>query len=119
MRAECWGLAGRSRRSGQAPPPSGLPSTQIGPAPVIAEFSAASPCRGVTSHIAGHVVTLCDFYHGVPHILMTAVAGNKVLPVTLQIRAGANPVIGVVDLFEHHLRLFGANERNWTTRPIG
>jgi hypothetical protein len=50
---------------------------------------------------------------------MTAVAGDRVPPLTLQIRVGANPAIGVVDLFEHHLRLFGANQRNWTNRPIG
>jgi hypothetical protein len=38
---------------------------------------------------------------------------------SLQIRVGADPATGVVDLFAHHVRLFGPNERNWTIQPIG
>jgi hypothetical protein len=33
--------------------------------------------------------------------------------------AGSHPAIGVIALFEHHLRLLGANPANWTKAPIG
>ena len=99
--------------------PTALPPTDIGPAPVFAAFPLPL-CGGVTRKLAGRTVALCDSYHGAPHILMTSLGRVRPSsPVTLQIRVGANPAIGLVDLFEHHLRLFGPNPEHWTTLPIG
>lgn len=76
-------------------------------------------CQGATRDFNGRTVTICPYVPQMISPTVTTVIGRDGnLPVVLTINLGTHPTIGLADLFEHHLRLFGANPRDWTTQPI-
>jgi hypothetical protein len=102
--------------------PVDLPFAHISTPSRTPEFSvlngAACPVnsgRRTTKVIHGSRVTLANYAAGVPHILCAPSADGHGLAVLV----GSRPEIGVVDLFGHHLRLFGSDPAKWTTKPTG
>ncbi len=72
-------------------------------------------CPAAKHNLDGSTVMVCSAT-GWQHLM--AIIGRGSNAVTLNIWVGHDPEIGLVDLLEHHLRLFGANRRDWTTQPV-
>jgi hypothetical protein len=74
-------------------------------------------CQGVSRSLDGWSVKICTGRGQNAMLVATAGRGGRT-QVTVQIGVGTPSPISRLDLLEHHLRLFGANPRTWTTQPV-